>query len=318
MHSSAYSGHFCSAKWHLTLHGSRMKFLLYLEPQLLRSLQREDPRARSIKGKVAKITAEKADRNHPVWMGWIWAHKEGEARNLAHLHSPGGHAENSQDAQTPSRIALPQVILLERATDTDWLEESVWPAGMKPLDHHILLVVQSNPTCTRLSLVRGRKQLHWTEDSTPAEILKGIKAELHQAAKRTRELRRVARRQSQESEETKLALSFAHLVEQQFNNSQCTIPHLAKILGISGARLQQICLKHHGMGPKAFLIQYRIQKSCELIRQTPEHRRCVMSKIAKASGFSSASYFSFIFLNQIGMTPTEYRHQELHSSLPKQ
>ncbi|MFM7589532.1 MAG: AraC family transcriptional regulator [Bacteroidota bacterium] len=42
-----------------------------------------------------------------------------------------------------------------------------------------------------------------------------------------------------------------------------------------------------------------------------------MSKIAEATGFSSSSYFSFIFLNQMGMTPTEYRHQELHSSCPK-
>ncbi|MBM3912768.1 MAG: helix-turn-helix domain-containing protein, partial [Sphingomonadales bacterium] len=201
--------------------------------------------------------------------------------------------------------------------DTDLLDESVWPSGMKPSDHQILLVLQSKRPYTILTLLRGRKQLQWAEKSASAEILKAIKAELHQAAKRTRELRRVTRRQSQEKEETNLAHSFADLVEQQFNNSQCTIPHLAKILGISGGRLQQICLKLHGMGPKAFLIQYRIQKSCELIRKIPEHRRCVMSKIAQASGFSSSSYFSFIFLNQMGMTPTEYRHQELHSSSRK-
>ncbi|MFM8960227.1 MAG: helix-turn-helix domain-containing protein [Bacteroidota bacterium] len=197
------------------------------------------------------------------------------------------------------------------------MDESVWPSGMKPSDHQILLVLQSKQSNTRLTLLRGSKKLQWTEKSTSAEILKAIKAELHQAAKRARELRRVSRRQSQEKEESDLVHSFALLVGQQFQNSQCTIPHLAKILGISGARLQQICLKHHGLGPKAFLIQYRIQKSCELIRKIPEHRRCVMSKIAEASGFSSSSYFSFIFLNQMGMTPTEYRHQELHSSSPK-
>jgi AraC-like DNA-binding protein len=294
-----------------------MKFLLYLEPQLLRSLQLEDPRARPIKGKAARITPEKADRKHPLWMGWIWAHKDGEANSIANFDFTGNQASGTPQSLNSLKAACPQVFLLERTSDSDLLDERVWPAGMKPLDHQILLVLQSKPSCTRLTLVRGRKQLHWAEDSSPAEILKGIKVELHQATKRTRELRRIARRQSQESEETNLAHSFAHLVEQQCNNSQCTIPHLAKILGISGARLQQICLKHHGMGPKAFLIHYRIQKSCELIRQTPEHRRCVMSKIAKASGFSSASYFSFIFLNQIGMTPTEYRHQELHSSSPK-
>ena len=295
-----------------------MKFLLYLETQLLRNLQREDPRAHSIKGKRAGTPPNKARRELPAWLVWIWEHKDGQPHSLTRLQSPGSQAKGFPDSSISSNNAIPQVFLLERATDTDLMDEAVWPSGMKSSDHQILLVLQSERPYTRLTLLRGRKQLHWAEDSSPAEILKGIKVELHQAAKRTRELRRVARRQSQEKEESDLAHSFAHLVGQQFQNSQCTIPHLAKIMGISGARLQQICLKHHGMGPKAFLIQYRIQKSCELIRKIPEHRRCVMSKIAEASGFSSASYFSFIFLNQIGMTPTEYRHQELHSSSPKQ
>jgi len=294
-----------------------MKFLLYLEPQLLRSLQREDPRAHSIIGKRAGTPLDKARRELPAWLVWIWEHKDGQPHKIARLQSTGSQAKGLPNSSISSKTAIPQVFLLERTSDTDLLDESVWPSGMKPSDHQILLVLQSKRPYTILTLLRGRKQLQWAEKSASAEILKAIKAELHQAAKRTRELRRVTRRQSQEKEETNLAHSFADLVEQQFNNSQCTIPHLAKILGISGGRLQQICLKLHGMGPKAFLIQYRIQKSCELIRKIPEHRRCVMSKIAQASGFSSSSYFSFIFLNQMGMTPTEYRHQELHSSSRK-
>ncbi|MFM7178870.1 MAG: helix-turn-helix domain-containing protein [Bacteroidota bacterium] len=294
-----------------------MKFLLYLETQLLRNLQREAPRAHSSKGKRAGTPPDKARRELPAWLVWIWEHKDGQPHSLTRLQSSGSQAKGFPDSSISSNNTIPQVFLLERATDTDLMDESVWPSGMKPSDHQILLVLQSKQSNTRLTLLRGRKKLQWTEKSTSAEILKAIKAELHQAAKRARELRRVSRRQSQEKEESDLVHSFALLVGQQFQNSQCTIPHLAKILGISGARLQQICLKHHRMGPKAFLIQYRIQKSSELIRKIPEHRRCVMSKIAEASGFSSSSYFSFIFLNQMGMTPTEYRHQELHSSSPK-
>ncbi len=291
-----------------------MKFLLYLEPQLLRTFQCEDPRTHPIKGKNAGTTSEKPHSDIPAWMVWIWEHKDGQPQSIALLQSTDSKEKGFPELPHSLKNAVPQVFLLERPADPDFLDNPDWPSGMKPSDHQILLVLQSKGPIARLTLVRGRKQLQLAEETTPADILKAIKTELHLAAMYSRDLRRTARHRAHQEEETFLAHSFTHLIEQQFHDSQCNIPHLAKMLGISGSRLQRICQQHHGMGPKAFLVQYRIQKSCEFIRKIPEQRRCVMSKIAQASGFSSSSYFSYIFLNQMGMTPTEYRYQELLSN----
>ncbi|MFM7380693.1 MAG: hypothetical protein ACKO2X_06240, partial [Bacteroidota bacterium] len=64
-----------------------MKFLLYLENQLLRNLQREDPRAHSSKGKRAGTPPDKARRELPAWLVWIWEHKDGQSHSLTRLQS---------------------------------------------------------------------------------------------------------------------------------------------------------------------------------------------------------------------------------------
>ncbi|NBV04529.1 MAG: hypothetical protein EBS08_02545, partial [Cytophagia bacterium] len=96
-----------------------MKFLLYLETQLLRNLQREDPRAHSIKGKRAGTPPNKARRELPAWLVWIWEHKDGQPHSLTRLQSPGSQAKGFPDSSISSNNAIPQVFLLERATDTD-------------------------------------------------------------------------------------------------------------------------------------------------------------------------------------------------------
>lgn len=58
-----------------------------------------------------------------------------------------------------------------------------------------------------------------------------------------------------------------------------------------------------GQSPMAFLIEVRINKACELLRDN----RIKISSVAKQTGFASPQRFNVAFRKQVGMTPMEYR-----------
>ena len=78
-------------------------------------------------------------------------------------------------------------------------------------------------------------------------------------------------------------------------------------IALSGAVGQSKCCKlfakYFGQTPNAYLNQYRLNKSLELLREDG----LTITEIALAVGFSGASYYSEIFRKSFGKSPTEYR-----------
>ena len=74
---------------------------------------------------------------------------------------------------------------------------------------------------------------------------------------------------------------------------------------------------HHYLrkSPIAYLIEYRLQKSAELLRDT----ELSISEIASESGFADASYYTKTFREHYGLSPREFRRQKTqlpaHASL---
>lgn len=56
--------------------------------------------------------------------------------------------------------------------------------------------------------------------------------------------------------------------------------------------------------PQQYIIEYKIQKSCDLLRKSSYS----IIEISNLIGFSSQSYFTKIFRKTLNMTPTEYRN----------
>lgn len=300
-----------------------MKFLLYLEPYFLThflsksgsdqgsgSDRKFGPASNSIaKVKVPnkKIPIEAL----PDWMNWFWEHKHGQPIDASVLWRENGKHSNPKPKKIGLPPAIPKVILIQRPYGQSLEDQGFWPKGLELTDDRVVLILQTQRSKNHITLLRGSKRLDWPGSTAPADILKGFKAEFHWAARSAHDQRRLARQHMHEEGDAGLAQSFEHLVQQHYRDKLCSIPQLAKLLGISGTRLQQICQKHFEMGPKAYLVQSRVHQSCEHIRKVPENRRCVMSQIAGDCGFSSSSYFSYIFMSIMGMTPTEYRHQQI-------
>lgn len=61
--------------------------------------------------------------------------------------------------------------------------------------------------------------------------------------------------------------------------------------------------KYTGQTPNDYLIQYRINKSIELLKNTDMS----ITEISTTIGFSGSSYYSETFRKYLGETPTSYR-----------
>lgn len=91
-------------------------------------------------------------------------------------------------------------------------------------------------------------------------------------------------------------------IHQQYE-SKLTVDDIAAAGSVCRSRCCQLFKKHLRLTPNNYLIQYRIQKSCEMLKETNRP----VSEIALACGFQSASYFAHVFHKQLGETPQEFR-----------
>ncbi|WP_438349153.1 AraC family transcriptional regulator [Paenibacillus sp. FA6] len=84
-----------------------------------------------------------------------------------------------------------------------------------------------------------------------------------------------------------------------------TINEIATAGSVCRSRCCELFKKYVGQTPNNYLIKYRIQKSCEMLLETNRP----VSEIAIACGFQTASYFSYVFRNLIGLVPQDFRKQ---------
>ncbi|NBW32826.1 MAG: AraC family transcriptional regulator [Cytophagia bacterium] len=260
-----------------------MKYLLYLELSRLTSLESLNPETTG------------ASKNLPGWLQWLWQHRHGGARDFALLET------------NMLEPIMTSVVLLETNRVNDALQVAL------DQGHTLVLEWQGTGTSTTMRMRTKALDKSWQGIPDSAVVIKAIRNALRHCTQATKTIKRQKRMQESRLTEEQIIQQFARCVEEHSSDTRCNIPDLARLCGISNVRLQQICQKHWGHGPKAYLVQQRIRKACELIRNWPENRRCLMSRIAKEAGFSSPSYFASLFLTQTGQTPTEFRHVHLQN-----
>ena len=264
-----------------------MKYILYLEASRLAELESRNT-----------IESNDSPKTLPTWLQWLWQHRHGGARDCAQLLNPDAHLQNS---------VLPVVVLLETNSLHDRLQDALSQG------HTLVLEWQGKGTAKTLRLRTKTLDKTWQSASDQADLLKSIRMALRQCSQANKSIKRQQRVQASRLSEEQIVQQFCRRIDEHHADTRCSIPQLARLCGVSNVRLQQICQQHLGQGPKAYLVQQRIQKASELLRNWPENRRCLMSRVAKEAGFSSPSYFASLFMAQTGQTPTEFRHQHLQN-----
>lgn len=88
-------------------------------------------------------------------------------------------------------------------------------------------------------------------------------------------------------------------------DAKITLNDIAASGAVCRSRCCELFNKYVGQTPNAYLMKYRIAKSCGMLRETGR----TVSEIAMACGFQSASYFSAVFRRETGLAPQDYRKQ---------
>lgn len=86
-------------------------------------------------------------------------------------------------------------------------------------------------------------------------------------------------------------------------NRSITIAQLCAALQISKNRLYDLFHTHLGCTVSQYIIGLRIQKACQLLRQTDEP----VYRIAELTGIENYTYFCRLFKKHTGLSPTAYR-----------
>lgn len=80
---------------------------------------------------------------------------------------------------------------------------------------------------------------------------------------------------------------------------------LAKLEHMSATSFRIVFREHTGLSPNEYIIAQRISYACRLIAQINLN----ISEIAGESGYRDQYYFSRLFKNRMGMSPSRYRKQ---------
>lgn len=92
-------------------------------------------------------------------------------------------------------------------------------------------------------------------------------------------------------------------IESNYPN-KLTLRELAQQFGLSESHLSKLFKKYKDESPIDYLLKVRIEKSKRLIEENPSF---MFKDIAELVGFTDQYYYSRVFRNHTGCTPSEYR-----------
>ncbi|WP_372633069.1 AraC family transcriptional regulator [Cohnella sp.] len=96
------------------------------------------------------------------------------------------------------------------------------------------------------------------------------------------------------------------LIEERYGDPDLGLGRMADTLGVSPQYLNTLFRKSWGISPYQYLVQFRIQKSKELLIS---NRSRTVRDIAAEVGFQDDSHFVHTFHKLSGMTPVQFRNQ---------
>ena len=94
-------------------------------------------------------------------------------------------------------------------------------------------------------------------------------------------------------------------------HEQVSIEQLASFVRLDRKYFSAIFKESVGVTPQQYLLQYRMNKACELLRKGQYN----VGEVAQSVGYTDALLFSRMFKKIIGTAPKHYRQQTSHSDI---
>ncbi len=95
----------------------------------------------------------------------------------------------------------------------------------------------------------------------------------------------------------------ANYMIENLSDANLTVETLSKMCGVSAVHLRRIFGSIYHVSPIRFLTTARINRAKELLI----NESCSIAEISELCGFTSCYYFSKVFKQETGITPTEFR-----------
>ena len=106
-----------------------------------------------------------------------------------------------------------------------------------------------------------------------------------------------------EKEKKEIIADSKKYMEENFNNSELSIPMLAQRIGISEVYFRKLFKSMYAISPLKYLTSLRLKNAITLM----EYPVLSLEECALQSGFSSLQYFCRIFKKEFGISPGKYR-----------
>ena len=116
----------------------------------------------------------------------------------------------------------------------------------------------------------------------------------------------------EEDEEMQTLMSRIRILmetDREIYNPDFSIERLAEMLGSREKLISQTINTLTGHNYNALLGEYRIREACRLLADPETLRSATMENVAEKVGYRSRTYFSTIFKNVTGLTPTQFVKQ---------
>ena len=108
---------------------------------------------------------------------------------------------------------------------------------------------------------------------------------------------------SYQEKNQKLVESIIEYTENNFTNPDLSLKSVSQIFGLSTSYIGKIFRSIKGEAYSSFLTRYRLEKSKLALIQTTK----TVGEISNEIGFTSSTYYSTLFKNRYGMTPSSFR-----------
>ena len=98
-----------------------------------------------------------------------------------------------------------------------------------------------------------------------------------------------------------------YLIGNEYSDPTLSNTGLAHACQVSEVYMRKLFAKHLSTSPKQYIIDLRLQKAMQLLREGA----LTITAISENCGFSNPYHFCRIFKEHLGLTPTEYRKENL-------
>lgn len=96
-------------------------------------------------------------------------------------------------------------------------------------------------------------------------------------------------------------------IRYHIHDPRLSVESIADHIELSAKYSRQLFLDHYGMSLSNYILNMRIEKVKELLQQTDMS----VAEIAQQAGFQTKSHFFTAFKKATGMTPAQYRYQQI-------